>query len=181
MMNTTNTMMQLSEIAERIRELREIMGWSAAEMADKTEVTPEAYALYESGSADIPFTFIHKCALAFNVELTELLEGRSAHLSSYTVTRKGKGQETAKEDGIEIMNLAPNQKATDGVSDQKGTAGEILFDEDLSIGGFKPVDFRIGKASLVEERFLDGSVGNRWFHESEAVFCAGAKRGGMTR
>lgn len=106
-MNTTNTMMQLSEIAERIRELREIMGWSAAEMADKTEVTPEAYALYESGSADIPFTFIHKCALAFNVELTELLEGRSAHLSSYTVTRKGKGQETAKEDGIEIMNLAP--------------------------------------------------------------------------
>ena len=59
MMNTTNTMMQLSEIAERIRELREIMGWSAAEMADKTEVTPEAYALYESGSADIPFTFIH--------------------------------------------------------------------------------------------------------------------------
>ena len=107
MMNTTNTMMQLSEIAERIRELREIMGWSAAEMADKTEVTPEAYALYESGSADIPFTFIHKCALAFNVELTELLEGRSAHLSSYTVTRKGKGQETAKEDGIEIMNLAP--------------------------------------------------------------------------
>ena len=80
-----------------------------------------------------------------------------------------------------IMNFAPNQKATDGVSDQKGTAGEILFNEDLSIGGFKPVDFRIGKASLVEERFLDGSVGNRWFHESEAVFCAGAKRGGMTR
>ena len=35
MMNTTNTMMQLSEIAERIRELREIMGWSAAEMADR--------------------------------------------------------------------------------------------------------------------------------------------------
>ena len=36
-----------------------------------------------------------------------MLEGQSAHLSSYTVTRKGQGQETAKEDGIEIQNLAP--------------------------------------------------------------------------
>jgi len=41
------------------------------------------------------------------VELTELLEGDTARLSSYTVTRKGKGQETAKEDGIQIANLAP--------------------------------------------------------------------------
>ena len=35
------------------------------------------------------------------------MEGQSAHLSSYTVTRKGQGQQTAKEDGIEIRNLAP--------------------------------------------------------------------------
>ena len=28
-------------------------------------------------------------------------------MSSYTITRKGKGQATAKEDGIEIQNLAP--------------------------------------------------------------------------
>ena len=28
-------------------------------------------------------------------------------LSSYTITRKGQGQQTAKEDGIEIQNLAP--------------------------------------------------------------------------
>ena len=107
-MKQVNTMMQLNEIAQRIRELREIMGWSVDKAAGATEVSPTDYIAYESGETDLPFTFIHKCAIAFGVELTELLEGRnSARLSSYTVTRKGRGQETAKEEGIEIKNLAP--------------------------------------------------------------------------
>lgn len=106
-MTTNNAKEQLMEIASRIKELREIMGWSVAEMAKKTEVSEEKYITFESALADIPFSFIHKCALAFDVELTELLEGRTAKLSSYTVTRKGKGQKTAKEDGIDITNLAP--------------------------------------------------------------------------
>ena len=106
-MTTNNAKEQLMEIATRIKELREIMGWSTTEMAQKTEVSEEMYIIYETANADIPFSFIHKCALAFDVELTELLEGRTAKLSSYTVTRKGKGQKTAKEDGIDITNLAP--------------------------------------------------------------------------
>ncbi len=56
---------------------------------------------------DLPFTFIHKCALAFGIEITDLLEGYSAHLSSYTVTRKGRGVTTARERGIQIQHLAP--------------------------------------------------------------------------
>ena len=106
-MNTNNTLMQLSEIATRIRELRDIMGYSVAQMAEKTNVDEAQYLSYESGKTDIPFSFIYKCALAFDVEMTELLEGSSARLSTYTVTRKGQGQETAKEDGIDIANLAP--------------------------------------------------------------------------
>lgn len=98
---------KLSEVAQRIREMREIFGMSSEEMAEKTEVSIEDYKDYESGKLDFPFTFIHKCALAFGIGITDLLEGHSANLSSYTVTRKGKGQETAKEDGIKINNLAP--------------------------------------------------------------------------
>ncbi|MGN1473338.1 MAG: AMP-binding protein [Eubacteriales bacterium] len=98
---------KLLEVAARIREMREVCGFSEREMAEKTEVSLEEYRAYEEGRLDFPFTFIHKCALAFGIGITDLLEGRSAHLLSYTVTRKGKGQETAKEDGIEIQNLAP--------------------------------------------------------------------------
>ena len=96
----------LMEIAERIREMREIVGYSEAEMAEKTEVSVEQYRSYEQGKVDLPLTFMHKCALAFGVELTDLLEGQSAKLSSYTVTRRGMGPVTASEDGITIQNMA---------------------------------------------------------------------------
>ncbi len=101
---------KLLEVARRIREMREICGISTEEMAHKAEVSHEEYLVYESGAKDFPFTFIHKCALALGVEMTALLEGHTAKLSSYTVTRKGKGQRAAKEDGIEIQNLAPSFK-----------------------------------------------------------------------
>ena len=98
---------KLLEVAGRIREMREIFGFGVEEMAVKTEVSAEEYLAYENGQRDFPFTFIHKCALAFGVGITDLLEGQSARLHSYTITRKGEGQQTAKEDGIEIKNLAP--------------------------------------------------------------------------
>ena len=97
----------LMEVAQRIREMREIMGFSVAEMAEKTEVSEDIYRQYEAAALDLPFTFIHKCALAFNVGMSDLLEGRSALLSTYTVTRKGHGQDTAREDGIVIQHMAP--------------------------------------------------------------------------
>lgn len=109
-MKTETAKGQLLEIAERISEMREIMGYSEAEMAEKTEVSLALYKAYESGEVDLPFTFIHKCALAFGIDITDLLEGHSSTLTSYTVTRKGMGQQTAKEAGIDIMNMAPKFK-----------------------------------------------------------------------
>lgn len=102
-----STMLRIGEIATRIRGMREILGWSEADMAEKAGLTQEEYAAYEGGGVDLPFTFIHNCALAFGMELTELLEGREPNLSSYTVTRRGEGEDTAREAGILIRNLAP--------------------------------------------------------------------------
>ncbi|MBR0113279.1 MAG: AMP-binding protein [Clostridia bacterium] len=106
-MENRNAMNSLKETAKRIKEMREILGFTAEEMAEKTEVSVQEYTTYENGEADLPFTFIHKCALAFGIDITALIEGRTTHLLSYTVTRKGEGHETAKEDGISIKNLAP--------------------------------------------------------------------------
>ncbi|MBO2516976.1 MAG: acyl-CoA synthetase [Clostridiales bacterium] len=102
-----NTESSLREIAQRIREMRNILGRSYADMAQATGLDESTYITYESGNVDMPFTFIHKCALAFGIEITDLLEGHSAHLSNYTVTRKGQGVTTAREKGIQIQNLAP--------------------------------------------------------------------------
>ncbi len=97
----------LKEVALRIREMRQIIGYSTATMAELTEVDEDLYKQYEAGELDLPFTFMHKCALTLGVELTELLEGSNqAKLSGYAVTRKGKGPVTAAETGITIQNMA---------------------------------------------------------------------------
>ena len=106
-MELRNAQNQLFEVAFRIREMREIVGFSVEQMAEKTDTTVEQYKAYEAGLVDFPFTFIHKCSLAFGIGITDILEGHSAKLSTYTVTRKGEGQPTARENGIDIDNLAP--------------------------------------------------------------------------
>ena len=106
-MTNLNPDTQLMDVAMRIRAMREILGYSIQKMAELTELTEENYRLYESGTVDMPFTFMHKCAKVFGVEITVLLEGHSAKLSGYTVTRRGKGLVTASEDGITIQDMAP--------------------------------------------------------------------------
>ena len=101
---------KLAEVAKRIGELRDIYSLTAEEMAEKTELSLAEYLAFEKGEEDLPFSFIHKCALAFGVEITDLLEGQSAKLTTYNVTRRGKGQTTANEEGILIQNLAPKFK-----------------------------------------------------------------------
>ena len=96
----------LKEVAARIKEMREIIGYSIKEMAEKAEVSESEYKAIEAGKADPSFTFLHKCALTFGVDITALLEGHTAKLSGYMVTRKGKGVVTAKEEGLEIQNMA---------------------------------------------------------------------------
>ena len=102
--NTVNN--QLLDIAQRIRAMREISEYSPREMAERIEIPESLYLQYERAEIDLPFTFIHKCAKEFNVELTDLLEGNSARLSSYTVTRRDRGLVTASEDGITIQDMA---------------------------------------------------------------------------
>ena len=105
--SATNSRLSIAEVAARIREMRSVTGYSISEMAALTGVEEREYALFESGAVDFPFSFIFNCARAFKMELTELLEGNNARLSSYTITRRGMGQLTAREDGIELRNLAP--------------------------------------------------------------------------
>ncbi len=105
-MNNQSDVNQLEKIALRIREMRQIMGYTPKQMAELTEISEELYCSYETGNIDLPFTFIHKCAKAYGIEITDLLEGQGAKLSGYTVTRRGEGLTTAEEDGITIQALA---------------------------------------------------------------------------
>ncbi len=97
---------KIKEIAGRIRELREIENLTVAEMAEKTGVSVEEYIACENGESDLHFAFIYRCANAFNVDVTDIIEGQSPKLKSFTVTRRGEGQRIEKAHGMTYYNLA---------------------------------------------------------------------------
>ena len=104
--NLTTTEQSIREVAQRIRTLREDMGISATTMAAKTGLTVEDYKRMEKGETDFSFTFIHKCAGVFGVDIAELMEGDSPELTGYTVTRKGEGKPIVRRAGFEYNRLA---------------------------------------------------------------------------
>ena len=97
---------KIKEMAGRIRELREIENLTVEYMADKTGVTVEDYKNCEAGNSDLNFAFIYRCALALNVNVTDIIEGYSPKLKSFTVTRGGNGQKIGQAHGMTYYNLA---------------------------------------------------------------------------
>ena len=103
----TEATSRIRDVAQRVRELREVSDLTPEEMAKKIGLSAGTYERYESGAEDLPFSFIHNCAIAFGVELTDLLEGWGPRLTTYSVTRRGKGRVTSREHDVEVRDLAP--------------------------------------------------------------------------
>ena len=99
---------KIREMARRIRELREIEGFTPEQMAKGTDTSLAEYLDCENGRADLNFAFIYRCANLLGVNVTDIIEGYSPKLRSYTVTRSGDGQEVAKAHGMTYYNLAYN-------------------------------------------------------------------------
>ena len=97
---------KILEIAGRIRELRELENKTPQEMAKATDISVEEYLECESGRQDLNFTFIYRCSLALKVSVTDILEGYSPNLRSYTLTRSGGGQKISRAHGMTYYNLA---------------------------------------------------------------------------
>ena len=75
---------KIKEMAGRIRELRQIENISPETMALQTDVTTEEYLRCENGECDLNFAFIYRCALALGVNVTDIIEGHSPTLKSFT-------------------------------------------------------------------------------------------------
>ncbi len=96
----------LKDVALRIRNAREILGFTEEIMAQNTDITVEEYRAYENGEKEFGFTFIYKCAKCFNLDPTDLLKGASPTLTSYEVTKCGGGLPITRKEGYEYKNLA---------------------------------------------------------------------------
>ena len=90
-MDTKNALMQLSEIASRIKELRDIIGFTTAQMAEKTDITEEKYNLYESGKVDKnnkPIYEYHASIWKGNDEIWECMDPNGVRTRQYSTYYK---------------------------------------------------------------------------------------------
>lgn len=96
---------KIHEIAGRIKALRLEMNMSTKDLAEKVDLTEEAYIRYEECQEDFSFTFVYKVANLFGVEISELMEGSTPSLREYAVTRKGEGLPITRRAGYKYMRL----------------------------------------------------------------------------
>lgn len=82
---------QIKQIAERLAGLRDVLEISPEDIAQVCNLSKDDYLLLETGTVDISVSILHQISQAYGIELTTLMFGDEPKMSSYFVTRKGKG------------------------------------------------------------------------------------------
>lgn len=101
-------MQQIQLIAQRIRELRDISGLEAAQVAEKTGIDLDEYEAYETGTRDFSFSHLFNIAEALGVDISDLLTGESPKLHGYILTRAGQGLAFNRRQQYQYRHLAYN-------------------------------------------------------------------------
>ena len=99
-----------SQIAARIREMRQIMEMSCAEVDRRLDITEELYRKYESEEATLPVSTIYALAGIFGVDFTTLLTGEAPRMGGYTIVRAGQGIQVNRNPEYRFQSLAFNFK-----------------------------------------------------------------------
>jgi len=98
---------ELRMISERIRELRDVFDLTVEEMARETGVDTDKYIEYETSGENIPISVLYHISQKFNVDLSEILTGEPARISTLQVCRRGKGRTIDRYPGYMYEDLAP--------------------------------------------------------------------------
>ena len=98
----------IKAVAIRICDLREIMGYTQQEVAERSGVPLEDYVAYEAGERDFSFSHLFNIASTLGVDISDLLTGESPKLKGYILTRAGKGLAFDRRKAYHYEHLAYN-------------------------------------------------------------------------
>lgn len=101
---------QSSQIAARVKELRDIVGLSVQEVAEKLGIGQDEYVDYEEDRKAIPISTLNALAELLNVDFTVLLTGEAPRMAKYTLVRSGQGVHVERYPGYSFQSLAYNFK-----------------------------------------------------------------------
>ena len=94
------------DIARRLRGLREAIDLTPEELSAKLGLTTEKVDLYESGTVEIPVSYLFEVARMCGIDLTALLSGSEAHLQNHFLVRQGKGMSVERRKDYDYKSLA---------------------------------------------------------------------------
>lgn len=97
---------QIRQIAERLRGLREVLELTAEDMARECELSAEEYRRAETGEFDISVSMLQKIARQYGISLDALMFGEEPKMSSYFLTRAGKGTSIERTKAYKYQSLA---------------------------------------------------------------------------
>lgn len=105
----TNIIMdeQIRQIAERLRGLRDVLELTADDIARDCDISAEEYRLAETGEFDISVSMLQKIARHYGISLDALMFGQEPKMSSYFLTRAGKGTSIERTKHINTNHWQP--------------------------------------------------------------------------
>ena len=83
--------LDVKEIGQRLKGLREALDMSAEEFAASCNIELPVYLEYESGEKDLTISVLKGIASIHNIDVSVLMFADEPRMSSYFITRKGKG------------------------------------------------------------------------------------------
>ncbi|MDU1890443.1 MAG: XRE family transcriptional regulator [Dysgonomonas sp.] len=81
----------MKEIGQRLKGLREALDMTLEEFAGSCNIPSDEYIRYESGEKDLTISMLKGIASKHNIDVSVLMFADEPRMSSYFLTRKGKG------------------------------------------------------------------------------------------
>lgn len=113
---------EVKQIGQRLRGLREGLEMSVEEFADSCQISLDNYLAYESGEKDMTISVLKEIAERYNVDVMELLYGDQPRMSSYFLTRKGRGA------SINRVETYKYQTLSGGFNNRKADVFEVTVE-----------------------------------------------------
>jgi transcriptional regulator with XRE-family HTH domain len=101
---------QIKQIANRIKGLRDSLEITVDEMAERCNRTAGEILSYETGEIDIPMSFLFEVAQHYNINTSTLISGEEPRMTSYFLTRFGKGKSVERNKAYKYQALASGFK-----------------------------------------------------------------------
>ena len=81
----------VKQIGQRLKGLREALDMTSEDFANSCRISPAEYLKYESGEKDLTISLLKGIASVHNIDVSVLMFDDEPRMSSYFLTRKGKG------------------------------------------------------------------------------------------